>query len=187
MGDESNCRSSYVWPEICLNPPIAALGNTRKTLYFERVSTCSAKTCVTEKIYLDTFKTLLLGWSCSQSAVRLLWFLSHSQSHSELDYLPAYYQACKDASPVHSGVDLLGYSISIAPVTVIAGVSVTITERYRPQIWGAWILFIAGIVILATVQADSPIGQPIAATCLLGIASGILGCTCLLLIIASRR
>lgn len=138
-------------------------------------------------ICLDTFKTLLLGWSCSQSAVRLLWFLSHSQSHPELDYLPAYYQACKDASPVHSGVDLLGYSISIAPVIVIAGVSVTITKRYRPQIWSAWILFIAGIVILATVQADSPIGQPIAATCLLGIASGILGCTCLLLIIASRR
>ena len=92
------------------------------------------------------------------------------------DYVPAYYQACKDASPVRSGVDLLSYSISIAPVIVIAGVSVTVINRYRPQIWTGWLLLIGGMAILTTVEADTPIGRPIGGLLILGIASGILGC-----------
>lgn len=98
-----------------------------------------------------------------------------SPSHFKIDYLAPYYQACKDASPVRSGVELLGYALSVAPFTVIGGISVTLTKRYRPQIWTAWILFVVGMIILTTVGADTSTGRPIGATVLLGIASGILG------------
>lgn len=76
---------------------------------------------------------------------------------------------------MRSGVDLLSFSLSIAPIVVVAGISVTATKKYRPQIWLAWIFFMVAIGLLTTVKADTPTARGIGATLLLGIASGILG------------
>lgn len=40
-------------------------------------------------------------------------------------YLPTYYQACRGASPVGGGIDLLSLSFTLAPFGMIAGLIVT--------------------------------------------------------------
>ncbi|KAH9943934.1 Mfs1.2 [Amylocystis lapponica] len=75
---------------------------------------------------------------------------------SILYYLPVYFQACKLASPLGSGVDLLATSMIVSPMTIAAGVFVTLTKTYRAPIWAGWTLVIAGMTLLGTLHADSP-------------------------------
>ena len=53
-------------------------------------------------------------------------------------YLPVYFQACKDSSPVGSGVNVLPYSLSIAPFAIVAGGTATALNKYKPQNVLAW-------------------------------------------------
>ncbi|KAJ7578651.1 Mfs1.2 [Mycena floridula] len=89
-------------------------------------------------------------------------------------YIPVYYQSCKDATPVRSGVVLLSLALVLAPFLIIAGVSVTITKRYRPQTWFAWVVLIIGFAALTTLKADTSISHAVGFSALLGAGSGIL-------------
>ncbi|KAH9481262.1 Efflux pump FUS6 [Psilocybe cubensis] len=74
---------------------------------------------------------------------------------SLLYYLPVYYQACKDASPTASGVDLFGLVFSVAPMAMISGLSVNIFKVYRPQIIAGWVILIVGSGALSIVKENS--------------------------------
>ena len=50
---------------------------------------------------------------------------------------------------VASGVDLLSYCFSTGSMSIIVGASITITKRYRPQLWLAWCLVLAGADVAA--------------------------------------
>ncbi|KAI0709725.1 Mfs1.2 [Earliella scabrosa] len=89
-------------------------------------------------------------------------------------YLPTYFQSCKDASPIRSAVDMLGLSISMGPIVIISGVSVTALKVYRPQLWLGWVLFIVGMGCFTTVDADSPLAQGVGWPVLMGAGAGIL-------------
>ncbi|THH32203.1 hypothetical protein EUX98_g2003 [Antrodiella citrinella] len=67
----------------------------------------------------------------------------------------SYYQACKDASPIGSSVNILSISLSMTPSVVLAGISVTVFQRYRPQIWIAWCLVMIGMGTFTIIRADS--------------------------------
>ncbi|KAH8102989.1 hypothetical protein BXZ70DRAFT_1063074 [Cristinia sonorae] len=71
-------------------------------------------------------------------------------------YLPVYYQACQNASPIGSSVDFLSVALIMAPMVVLGGVSVAVLQRYRPQIWISWCLFIIGMGCFTVVHADTP-------------------------------
>ncbi|EPQ58605.1 Mfs1.1 [Gloeophyllum trabeum ATCC 11539] len=71
-------------------------------------------------------------------------------------YLPTYYQACKSASPIASGVDTFTIAFILAPSGIIAGASVAASKKYCPQHYTGWVLAIIGAGLLSTVQADSP-------------------------------
>ncbi|PCH33069.1 MFS multidrug transporter [Wolfiporia cocos MD-104 SS10] len=70
-------------------------------------------------------------------------------------YLPVYYQACKAASPIASGVDVFGAAFTVAPMTVVAGAFITATKRYRAPIWAGWALLLVGHGLLSTLSASS--------------------------------
>lgn len=91
-----------------------------------------------------------------------------------LDFLPPYYQACQNALPIRSGVELFGLAIPIGPVLLLTGASITLTKTYRVQIWVAWLFSIAAAVALSTLRADSAISAAIGYPIFMGFSAGIL-------------
>ncbi|KAL6299612.1 iron permease [Sparassis latifolia] len=91
-----------------------------------------------------------------------------------LYYMPVYFQACKDASPIASGVDVFGLAFSIAPMAVISGLSIARSHHYRPQIWISWALVIVGMGLLSIIHADTPRSRVIGFEIVAGIGVGML-------------
>ncbi|KAI0365458.1 Mfs1.1 [Pilatotrama ljubarskyi] len=89
-------------------------------------------------------------------------------------FLPVYYQACKDASPTASGIDLFGLCFSTGPISIIAGVSVAKTKGYRLQLWAAWCLVLVGLGLLSTLTEDSSRAASIGYQIIVGTGIGIL-------------
>lgn len=89
-------------------------------------------------------------------------------------YLPVYFQACKLASPIASGVDCFGIAYTIAPFGMILGTSVTKTGRYRPQLWQAWAVLVIAGGLLTTLHADSSRSVAIGFEVLIGLGLGTL-------------
>lgn len=93
-------------------------------------------------------------------------------------YMPVYFQACKDAGPIRSGIDMFGGTLTIGPFIVFAGVSVTVLKIYRPQLWVGWVLLAIGQVVLGTVRADSSLGHAIGFSAITSAGAGIIfACT----------
>ncbi|EIN09177.1 Mfs1.2 [Punctularia strigosozonata HHB-11173 SS5] len=90
-----------------------------------------------------------------------------------LYYLPVYYQACKDASPTASGVDLFGLCFSTGPVSILVGASIAKLRRYRPQLWLGWCLIIVGLALMSTVSENTSkaasVGYQVVTGCGIGI------------------
>ncbi|EIN09718.1 MFS general substrate transporter [Punctularia strigosozonata HHB-11173 SS5] len=99
----------------------------------------------------------------------------------EWHYLPVYYQACKDASPTRSGVNLFGLCFSTGPVSIIVGVSIAKLRRYRPQIWIGWCLIIrlqihsiVGVALISTVTESTTKASSIGYQIIAGSGIGII-------------
>ncbi|KAJ7488107.1 iron permease [Mycena latifolia] len=92
-----------------------------------------------------------------------------------LNYMPVFFQGCNGASPTASGVGiLLGLGLVIAPVNIIAGLTISRTKRYRPQLWLSWSLVMIGAGLLSTLKTDSSRGRAIGFEALIGAGIGIL-------------
>ncbi|KAJ3552285.1 hypothetical protein NM688_g4228 [Phlebia brevispora] len=92
-------------------------------------------------------------------------------------FLPSYFQACKGASPIRSGVDIFGFSIPVGPALVIAGASVQITKKYRVQLWFGWVLVILAAGTMSTIKADTALANTVGYTVLHGVGMGIIYAT----------
>lgn len=51
-----------------------------------------------------------------------------------LYYLPLYFEAAKNYTPVTTGVALFPFTFTIAPAAIAVGIAITKTGRYRPSI-----------------------------------------------------
>ncbi|KAM5544688.1 hypothetical protein V8D89_001586 [Ganoderma adspersum] len=91
-----------------------------------------------------------------------------------LFYLPVYFQACKDSSPVGSGVNVLPYSLSIAPFAIVAGGTATGMNKYKPQNVIAWGCIVIGMGLQSTLHADSATRNWIGFQIVAGIGFGML-------------
>ncbi|KAJ7060722.1 iron permease [Mycena amicta] len=89
-------------------------------------------------------------------------------------WLPIYFQACRSASPIASGVDVFGVTFTVAPLAAITGVLVNKTLRYRPQMWFAWALIIVGAALLGMVDENTPRMRVIGFELLIGSGIGII-------------
>ena len=90
------------------------------------------------------------------------------------DFLPPYFQACKGASAVRSGVLALGVCGALGPALVLTGASVTVTKRYRPQLWIGWIIFTVAMAAMSTLHADTTLSQVVGIPSLAGIGAGMI-------------
>ncbi|OSC99153.1 Mfs1.1 [Trametes coccinea BRFM310] len=89
-------------------------------------------------------------------------------------YLPVYYQACKDASPAASGIDLFGLCFSTGPMAIITGISVGKSKVYRVQLWVGWCLILVGVGLMNIITEDSNRSLSIGFQVVTGIGIGIL-------------
>ncbi|KAI5119018.1 hypothetical protein M0805_001877 [Coniferiporia weirii] len=89
-------------------------------------------------------------------------------------YLPVYFQACKFASPIGSGVDIFGLGFTVMPFGVISGISVAKSGKYRPQLWFSWVVLIVSGGLLISLDADTSRGRYIGYQVLIGLGLGIL-------------
>ena len=88
-------------------------------------------------------------------------------------FLPLYYQACKSASPIASGVDLLALCFSTGPISILTGLSITKTQRYRPQLWLGWALVVVGAALTSTLDEHTARGAGIAYQVVVGCGVGV--------------
>ncbi|TBU29033.1 major facilitator superfamily domain-containing protein [Dichomitus squalens] len=92
---------------------------------------------------------------------------------SVIYYLPTYFQACKGASPLISGVDTFGLSMVLGPIVILTGVSVTKWSRYRTQSYVGWAFLILAMGLLSMVSADTPLARTIGFSVLVSVGGGI--------------
>lgn len=81
---------------------------------------------------------------------------SKSPLTSRQDYLAVYYEAVELASPVGTGVDTFASSGILMPFGIIAGISITKTGKYKPQLAASWVCIIVGSALLSTVGLNTP-------------------------------
>ncbi|TFK88802.1 MFS general substrate transporter [Polyporus arcularius HHB13444] len=86
-------------------------------------------------------------------------------------YMAVYFQGCKDASPVHSGVLAMGFA-ALSPTSIISGVAVAKMHRYRPQLWFGWCLAIIGFGIASTLGATDSTARVVGYEVVLGVGIG---------------
>ncbi|KAI0700472.1 iron permease [Cytidiella melzeri] len=94
-------------------------------------------------------------------------------SFAAIYFLPVYFQAVKGASPVRSGVDILGMAMFITPASMACGISVQLCRAYRPQNYLGWALIIAGFGILSILDVSSSKAQYICCQIVLGLGLGV--------------
>ncbi|KAJ7254595.1 iron permease [Mycena rebaudengoi] len=80
-------------------------------------------------------------------------------SISLIYYLPVFFQACFGASPLRSAVDTLPLALTSALFAIVAGATITLSQKYRVVNWVGWCFTIAGFGLLSRIKSDSAIGM----------------------------
>ena len=127
--------------------------------------------------YVQSFCIALntLAVACKDGPSTFVLYTYSPVTHSfPTDFFPVYFQACKGVSPVLSGI----YTLSLcafAPASILAGMSVKATGRYRPQMWVAWVIVLIpmGLLSYPTTNAmGMGIGTSVGYLVLLGFGTG---------------
>ncbi|TFY56617.1 hypothetical protein EVG20_g8862 [Dentipellis fragilis] len=100
-------------------------------------------------------------------------FLNQFTTCAIIYYLAVYFQACKNASPIASGVDCFGLAFTAAPMAMVTGILITKSANYRPQIWIGWALTTLGCGLLSSLDAESSRAKAIGFQLLVGSGLGI--------------
>ena len=75
------------------------------------------------------------------------------------DYMPVYFQASLDWSPLRSSVQTLPTALIISPFALLSGIFVKVLRRYRPSNILGWLLTVVGFGLLILLKADSSTSQ----------------------------
>ncbi|CAZ85142.1 unnamed protein product [Tuber melanosporum] len=93
---------------------------------------------------------------------------------SLLYYLPLYFEAIKGLGPIMAGVAVFPETFTVAPASVVVGLLVSITGRFRWALWLGWILTVLGMGVLVLLDVDTPTVSWIFITLVSGLGTGIL-------------
>ena len=93
---------------------------------------------------------------------------------SILYYLPLYYEAVKGYSPILAGVALFPQTFTVAPASVVAGVVISVTGRYRGFTWVGWAVTVVGLGLLTLLKVDTSTPAWIFLNLVSGLGTGVL-------------
>lgn len=96
----------------------------------------------------------------------LLWSL--------LYYLPIYYEAVKNFSPILTGVAVFPETFTVAPASVVVGFVTAITGKYRWALWSGWILTTLGMGLLYLQDVHTSTAAWVFLNLVPGLGTGIL-------------
>ncbi|KAJ5698693.1 hypothetical protein N7462_000698 [Penicillium macrosclerotiorum] len=91
-----------------------------------------------------------------------------------LYYLPLYYEAVKEYSPIMSGVAVFPETFTVAPSGVVAGILITVTGHYRWAIWLGWVISTIGLGLMCLMKPTTSIAGWILLNVVAGLGLGIL-------------
>jgi len=91
-----------------------------------------------------------------------------------LYYLPLYYEAVKAYSPIISGVAVFPETFTIAPASILVGVAVSITGRFRWSLWSGWSLTVLGLGLLYLLNPETTVPGFIFLNLVPGLGTGLL-------------
>ncbi|KAM5453423.1 hypothetical protein MaudCBS49596_002625 [Microsporum audouinii] len=94
--------------------------------------------------------------------------------YSLVYYLPEYFQSVKSYTPLISGVLGLPQTATIVPCSVIVGVAVGKTGKYRWAIWAGWTLTCLGLGILILLGIQTTVIQWVFLAAVSGFGIGLL-------------
>lgn len=91
-----------------------------------------------------------------------------------LYYEPLYYEGVKGYSPIIAGISIFPETFTVAPVSVVTGIVVTITGRYRWALWAGWVLSTLGTGVLYLLDVDTSVVSWIFLNLAVGVGMGLL-------------
>ena len=91
-----------------------------------------------------------------------------------LYYEPLYYEGVKGYSPIIAGISIFPETFTVAPVSVVTGIVVTLTGRYRWSLWVGWVFATLGTGILYLLEVDTSVVSWIFLNLVVGIGMGLL-------------
>ena len=91
-----------------------------------------------------------------------------------LYFLPLYYEAVKAYSPVIVGVAVFPETFTITPMSIIVGILVGITGRFRWAIWSGWTLTTLGMGLLYLLGQGTSVVAFVFLNLIPGIGLGLL-------------
>ncbi|MCJ1462347.1 hypothetical protein MMC07_000947 [Pseudocyphellaria aurata] len=89
-------------------------------------------------------------------------------------YLPFYFEGVKDYKPSIVGVAVFPETFTVAPASIIVGVTISITGRFRWAIWTGWFLTVLGMGLLCNLTPDTSIPAWIFMNLVPGVGLGTL-------------
>ena len=91
-----------------------------------------------------------------------------------LYYLPLYYEAVKGYSPIIVGVAVFPETFTVAPASILVGIAVSITNRFRWAIWSGWSLTVLGMGLLYLLNPNTSVPAFIFLNLVPGLGIGLL-------------
>ncbi|KAG8925554.1 hypothetical protein FRC00_003867 [Tulasnella sp. 408] len=101
-------------------------------------------------------------------------FLHGIVSTAVIYYLPVYFQATLEQSPVKAGVSVFGNALTMTPGAIAAGTSAAIFSVYRPQNAIGWALSAIGVGLLSLLDTHSSKAEWVGYQVIEGIGLGML-------------
>ncbi|OJJ38669.1 hypothetical protein ASPWEDRAFT_735227 [Aspergillus wentii DTO 134E9] len=91
-----------------------------------------------------------------------------------LYYLPLYYEGVKGYSSILAGVALFPETFTVAPSTILIGILISKTGKYRWGIWSGWAITTLGFGLMCLIQVDTSIPAWVFINIVVGLGLGFL-------------
>lgn len=91
-----------------------------------------------------------------------------------LYYLPLYYEAVKDLNPIMAGVAIFPQTFTVAPASVLVGIVVSLTGKFREALWIGWALATAGMGLMSILDVHTKTVAWVFLNIVGGIGTGML-------------
>ncbi|KAG9758054.1 hypothetical protein KCU73_g4093, partial [Aureobasidium melanogenum] len=127
-----------------------------------------------EKSAVEPFIPLVIVKSVNNAAVYLGTFLHGIILWCKLYYGPLYFEAVKGYSPILSGVALFPATFTILPASIIVGIIVIKTGRYRWSIWSDFLFATLGFGLQYMLTPETPTVVWVFYSIITGTGTGLL-------------